>query len=340
MKRSVAMLLGSLLVLVSVSSCRKELCYNHWEHSPSVKARLNVSYEQEWERDYGNTWMENWDDAFMCNYDDFRPEKPEGLSIMAYQDGKRYSERNVGPDGDLIPLNEGEGAILIINNDTEYILFNDMDNSANATVTTRTRTRSPYSEQYNEVTVNAPDMLYCHYVPKYNGVKKIEPDTLDIVMQPLVYTYYMVFHFDKGAKYIKKCRGALSGMAAAVYLKNGRSSEDKITVLFNEEDCKVYDSSVEASMRSFGIPEFVYGYSEPYPVSAGTCMLTLDVEMTNGAIKTFRTDVSSQLESQPRGGVIIVDGLEISDDEGAAVGGGFEVDVDGWGDYEDVEMPL
>lgn len=340
MNRHGIILCGCLSVVMAFSSCRKELCYNHWEHAPSVKAQLDVSYEYEWERDYGDAWIENWESTFMHGYDDFRPEKPAGLSVMAYQDGKRYSERNIGSDGDLLPFNKGKNAILVFNNDTEYILFNDMDDSANATVTTRTRSRSPYSDKFKEITVNAPDMLYGCYIPEYYGEKKMEADMLDVLMQPLVYTYYFVFRFDYGAKYIKNARGALSGMAAAVYLKNGRSSEDVITVLFNEEDCSVYDSSVEASMRSFGVPDFTQGYTEPVPAKAGDYILTLEVEMTNGALKSFRTDVSRQLELQPRGGVVIVEGLEITDEEGSAVGGGFEVDVDGWGDYEDIEMPL
>lgn len=341
MKRITTVISAGLLLALASSCCRKELCYNHWEHTPSVKALLDVSYERVWERDYGNAWEENWDERFGHDYADFRPEEPTGLAVVAYQDGKRYSERNIDPYGELIPLPEGRSGILFYNNDTEYILFNDMDNSANATVTTRTRTRSPYSERYDdEITVNAPDMLYGYYHPDYVGEKKLEPDTLRVTLQPLVYTYYFVCRFESGGKYVKRCRGALSGMAAAVYLKNGRSSEDRITVLFNEEDCRVYPSVVEASVRSFGVPQFTYGYTDPYPVSENTYELTLEVEMTNGAVKTFRTDVSAQLESQPRGGVIVVEGLVITDDEGETVGGGFEVDVDGWGDFEDIELPL
>ena len=52
--------------------------------------------------------------------------------------------------------------------------------------------------------------------------------------------------------------------------------------------------------------------------------------------------MTDQVKSQPRGGVIIVsDGLVITDEEGAAgFDSGFDIDVEGWGDYIDIPLPL
>ena len=47
-----------------------------------------------------------------------------------------------------------------------------------------------------------------------------------------------------------------------------------------------------------------------------------------------------EVERQPQGGVIVVSGIEISDEEGTEGGSGFDVNVDGWGEYEDIELPL
>jgi len=68
-------------------------------------------------------------------------------------------------------------------------------------------------------------------------------------------------------------------------------------------------------------------------------MLNLEVMMKNGKLKEFEFDVTDQLSAQPRGGVITVDGLEVTDEE-AGNESGFDVDVDGWGRYEDIELPL
>ena len=129
-------------------------------------------------------------------------------------------------------------------------------------------------------------------------------------------------------------------MSASVYLKDGTTSADRITVLFNEEDCRLYSDGVEATVRSFGIPDFSGGYYSAPVKAAGGNILTLDVELQNGNTKSFDIDVADQMENQPRGGVIFVDNLEITDEEGLELGGGFKVDVDGWGDYEDVEIPV
>lgn len=335
------MLASAVLAPLLLSSCRKELCYNHWEHSLSVKADIRAAYEQEWELDCGCAWEGAWQTyGFNTGYDALRPEIPSGLKVLVYNPDGKYEEKNGEAEGYLVRMSEGEHSLLMYNNDTEYLLFNDLESTATATVTTRTRTRIPYSEEHkNEITVNAPDMLYGHYVEYWFGEKKLEPDILDADMHPLVFTYYIRCEFSSGAQYIKQARGALSGMAAAVYLKDGSSSEDVITVLFNEDDCVVLDDGVEASVCSFGLPGFSDGSNVPVQ-NVGECFLTLDVELRNGNVKSFKVDVTAQMLSQPRGGVILVDGLVITDEEGSELGGGFDVDVDGWGEYEDIELPL
>ncbi len=45
-------------------------------------------------------------------------------------------------------------------------------------------------------------------------------------------------------------------------------------------------------------------------------------------------------DHEPHGGVIRVGGIEISDDDGKGGSGGFDVDVDGWGDYEDIPIDM
>ena len=68
--------------------------------------------------------------------------------------------------------------------------------------------------------------------------------------------------------------------------------------------------------------------------------LNLEVRMVNGKFKTFEFDVTDQVKGQPRGGVIVVSGLSISNDEGLEGGGSFDVDVDGWGEWVDIPLPI
>jgi hypothetical protein len=55
---------------------------------------------------------------------------------------------------------------------------------------------------------------------------------------------------------------------------------------------------------------------------------------------TFDFDVTDQVKSRPHGGVIVVRDIEIDEEVAVEGSGAFDVEVDDWGPYEDVELPL
>ena len=215
-----------------------------------------------------------------------------------------------------------------------------MNSFASAMATTRTRTRAsyggnPYMENTVENTVNAPDMLYGNYMENYTAERKTETDELPVTMHPLVFTYLVRYEFSHGLEYVALARGALAGMAGAVWLNSGRTSEEAVTILY---DCSVEDFGAQACVHSFGIPDYP---NEHYTARAERRYgLNLEVRLKNGKVKSFDFDVTDQVAVQPQGGVIVVSGIEISDEDGTEGGSGFEVDVEDWGEYEDVELPL
>ena len=215
-----------------------------------------------------------------------------------------------------------------------------MQSFASAKATTRTRTRSSYlgnsyMDTNDENTVNQPDMLYGSYMESYVAERSTETDVIPVTMHPLVFTYLVRYEFSHGLEYVSLARGALAGMAQAVWLNSGRTSDEAATVLY---DCTVEDFGTQALVRSFGIPDFP---NEHYGTRAGRKYgLNLEVRLKNGKIKSFDFDVTDQVAAQPQGGVIVVKGIEISDEEGTEGGSGFDVDVEDWGDYEDIELPL
>jgi hypothetical protein len=104
---------------------------------------------------------------------------------------------------------------------------------------------------------------------------------------------------------------------------------------------------VVAQVKSFGIPDYEpeSGVNVEHVLSRDSedfrsYGLTLEVRLKNGNLKTFNFDVTDQVAVQPNGGVIIVGGLEITDEEGKAGGSMFSVEVDGWGEYNDVVLPF
>lgn len=332
-ERIISMLiLGSLLFL---SSCRKDLCYNHDQHGLSTRVLLQTEWEQEWERDYGMGWADNWPEEHGIDYDLLRPDIATGIvSYVYHEDGSR-SERHHNAEGGELPMTAGEKSILIHNDDTRYIVFNNLNVSTLATASTRMRTRSTYSEQHaNERTVNAPDMLYGTWIESYTATPTTEPDPLTVTLRPLVYTYLIRYEFSKGLEHVTLARGALSGMANSVLLQDGHTSDESATLLF---DCELKDYGVETQLTSFGVPSFPGDHYTRQTTQQQT--LNLEVMLKNGTLKTFEFDVSDQLAMQPRGGVITVSDITVTDEE-AGGNTGFNVNVTDWGEYKDIELPL
>ena len=324
----------SAIALIS-SSCRKDLCYNHDQHGLSPRIHITPDWEQEWERDYGMAWQDNWPEKHGIHYDSLRPSTPSGIAAYIYHEDGSRSERHLDAEGGEIHISEGEKSILLHNDDTRYIVFGDMEVSTTASATTRALSRSTYNRaNEDEMTVNAPDMLYGAWIESYTAVPAPDADSLAITLRPLVYTYLIRYEFDEGLEHVTLARGALSGMALSVYLQDGRTSAESATILF---DCELTDYGTEIQLTSFGLPDYE---SEHYTRQNSTTQnLNLEVMLKNGKLKTFNFDVSDQLSQQPRGGVITVSGLTVSDAE-AGGDAAFDVNVDGWGEYEDIELPL
>ena len=329
---------SSFFILLLLSGCRKDLCYTHDEHGWAVKVNVVADWEQEWERMHETDWEQNWMEDFSCSYDELRPDVADGIRVLVYPDqGDRYNEYNLEAEGGRLSMAEGMNSLLFYNNDTEYIVFSDLDASAAASATTRTRTRTTFTStpaHADERTINEPDMLYGTYVDEYEAQKTVEPVDLPLTMRPLVYTYLVRYEFSHGLEYVALARGALAGMAESVYLQDGHTGEAAATVLY---DCTLQSYGAEAQVQTFGVPNYP---GEGYGRAAQVYTLNLEVRLNNGKILDYEFDVTAQVEKQPRGGVILVDGIEVSDEDGQEGSGGFDVDVDGWGDYVDIPLPL
>lgn len=327
----------ALFLLIVFSGCRKELCYNHDEHSVGVKTYVQSDWEQEWEREYLINWEELWKEEWPREYDEFRPEIGEGIRAVIYTNDS-YSESNLDAEGGRLPMSEGKHSILFYNNDTEYIVFDAVSSQATASATTRTRTRSNFAELHEgERTVTPPDMLYGAYVEEYNAERTWDEVGLPIQMRPLTYSYLIRYRFASGQQYVAQARGALAGMADKVYLKDGHTNGESSTILF---DCKVDELGCTALVQSFGAPD--YSYTEGYTTEQANKQYTLSLEvmLRNGKLLTYTFDVSRMMQAQPRGGVLQVTDIVVSDEDGTEGSGAFDPDVEGWKDEIDIPLPI
>lgn len=341
--RSVVAVLAALSFL---SSCNhKDLCFDHPPHALRSQTRFTVSYNCLWEvGDNGRpTWQDNWPSSFGISYESLVPGVPDGLCVNAYGKNGKNIVSHVGADDGLVEMAVGENQLLLYNDDTEYIIFDNMNASVSAKATTRGRSRSSYSgspvyapkDGVAEPTVTSPDPLFCKYIADYDQQLLQTPATLDVTLQPLVFTYLIRYEFQHGLEYVSLARGALAGMAESVYLFDGHTGPEQATILY---DCSVEPWGVQAIVNSFGVPDYpspVYK-SDPSPSFA----LNLEVRLSNGKTMNFNFDVTEQIKSQPHGGVIEVNDIYISDEDGKQGGSGFDVTIDGWGDYDDIIVKL
>lgn len=339
MKRFVY-ILALLLTLVVTSCTHKELCDNHSSHAHRFHMNVIADYRLDWEENLTGyrDWQSTWEPDYL-DYNSLRPKTPTGLRVVTFDPNDNYNIHNIPATGGVVTLYEGENDILFYNNDTEYIVFSRNDTGASTRASTRTTTRATYSgnifAEENEKTVNAPDMLFANYCENYIATKTLGPVDYSIELQPLVFTYKVRYEFAKGLKYVALARGALSGMAESVQMNTGETSDTGATILY---DCEVTDYGVRALVNSFGIP----GYPNPnYPTTRATKHgLTLEVMLRNGNMVTFEFDVTDQVNSQPHGGVIVVKDIVIEEKDGVQGSGAFDVEVDDWGEYNDIVLPL
>ena len=329
-----------LMLAGGITACEhKNLCINHSEHAHRYHVNIIADYRYDWEECMGGiNWQEEWPEHYIP-YDDLRPDDPSGLRVVNYNKEGGYNIHNIKAEGGVIMLYEGLNDLLFYNNDTEYIIFSRTGNGVTTRATTRTRTRATYlgSEYANEgePTMSAPDMLYANFFENYLAEKVIEPADIEVTLQPLVFTYKVRYEFKSGLKYVAMARGALSGMAKEVLLNTGETSEEPATILY---DCDVTDYGVRALVNSFGAPAFPH---PNYPTrTENKHALNLEVVLRNGKMVTFDFDVTDQVKSQPHGGVIVVRDIEIDEEVAVEGSGAFDVEVDDWGPYEDVELPL
>lgn len=343
MKLSRILLSAFLMTMVSgvLTSCRDELCYNHF---PSLD--VSLVWEYEWERDYGMHHSANWDaSAYGMEYSSLKPGKPEWVNFVRFSaDGGRHEDYMTEDKINIILDTDDEESILLYNGDTEYIVLHDIASISDARATPTTRTRSSIAgviQQHPGLrTTNPPDFLYSAFIEKVPHVEMHKVLPMTVKMQPLVFTYLIRYEFEAGLQHVRLARGALGGLAESVYLRDSRTSDEATIVLY---DCEVTDYGCQARVRSFGVPGFpdeYYGRSAT-KASDRPYTLNLEVLLTNGKTLEFNFDVADQLAKQPKGGVIKVSGIKIEDEQNqpSETTGDFDVDLSGWNDV-DVDLPV
>ncbi len=329
-------LIANALLITALSGCRQEICYDH-----AGEMAVQLEWEQEWERDYGKSHAGNWDaSTHGVEYDGLRPVAGASVTMLVYPDSSDPYTHFLGGDGGTVNSSP-TGSLLFFNDDTECVVINDQASVPDATATTTGRSRSSLAPLHGgERTVNPPDVLYGAYIDRIESAGAHNKQQLSAVMRPLVFSYVVTYIIEDGLEHVSLVRGALAGMAESVRLRDGSTPASAATLLF---DCELTPTGARAVVHSFGVPSFAghhYTGSTPEGTTDPSLRFTLNLEvlLKNGKLQSFEFDITDQMRNQPRGGVITVDGIYVIDED-SQVDSGFEVDVDDWGEYEDVQLP-
>lgn len=181
-------------------------------------------------------------------------------------------------------------------------------------------------------------MLFAAFLSEQELVKNEDEDEdedeettyarMKVELAPRTWTYLIRYEFISGREYVSEARAYLSGMAGKVSLKDGHTDNDKVVTLLL--DCYTCDYGVETIARSFGRSE-----------TAATHKLVLELKLMSGKVKMVEFDVTDQVSRQPQGGVIVVNGIVVTPEEGERPGGsGFDGDVNDWEENVDVDIPI
>lgn len=272
-----------------------------------------------------------------------RPQIPSGLRIVSYPDEGEIRTFNLPAHGGEINLHSLSSHLLFYNNDTEYIIINPQAGFDNVTATTRQNSSSTYKGNSAVGTVetpqpiySAPDMLFRAAIEDYDAETEDSLRVINIQLVPAVYTYVIHFAFDAGTEYIQKATGAVTGMSKGVFLNNGKPiPSEMVTVLY---ECQPEDDGYTGIVKTFGLPDYDDEGKPLYPDRRYG--ITLQAYLRNGKLLIFDFDISSQMQVQPEGGIIMVSGLSISDIDGKPDGGNgaFDVDVNPWGPSDDIDI--
>lgn len=333
-------LIHFLLLGIVLSAC-KHTSVEDLDPVFTKRMMVQATYENQWQfpTEEGVDWQQYpaWEETFHLQYDLLRPLTPDGLRAQVSLEDGKASVFNIHPCGGEVPFTDSEQSLLFYNNNTEFIVFDALHTLKQATATTRSRSdvSRPSVIEGDGDAMNAPDMLYTHYIESFKGEDYPDATTLQVTLQPLVYSYLIQYEFSKGLEEIKQAKGSLSGMADAVSLSDQQTSSKTATLLFQ---AAVREFAIQALIHSFGIPDYPSAGETPVDRKY---MLELDIKLKSGNVQHFRLDVTDQVGKQPRGGVIRVTGLEVDEEKAhPSYDSGFDVNVSGWGDDINITLPI
>ena len=317
------MLLGLLSLIPLLSSCEyKDLCYDH-NHWTVVRVAFDWTLSPQADAKGMTTLFYN--------------------QVATTTEPVRYDYS--ATKGGMARLNPDNYQALAYNNDTETILFRDMQSLSTLQAYTRlssieegtqlTRAGMPRAASTeNEEVILVPDMLWAAVSKSLDLTT--QGDTVDVTISPVQYVreITITIHNVPNLQYTGQFGGALSGLSPGVYMASNQLVEGSVTQAF---PCSVIDeNTLQMNFRIFGhCPHRSEGQTNPH-------LLTIYAILSDGSKWYYTQDVTSKMHDPVQNPddyhvYIELDGLPVP--KPIVNGSGFRPTIDGW-QGEEIEVGM
>lgn len=239
---------------------------------------------------------------------------PSGIRVLLYpHNEKTYVLVDLPANGGTISILTGTYSIVVLNNDSQKILFDSKDSYAKQNASTSTVNVS--FPDHPEITKSfvSPDNLWHAAFDSYKITTKTT--VLDVYPENKVYQFYVIVPMT-GTEYISTALGVVSNLKESILLSNADVSPVKGSVLLGTTK---NGTNVRFSFRSFGV----------VTQDSHEIVFTINTASRN---YQFSYDITSALNAIPHGGTITLSPTEPIVIAPDAMGGegGIEVGIDSW----------
>lgn len=303
--------------------------------------KMNIEWELDWEKNSENNLSDNWGEYGLENdYDFFRPRKPEGVAVFLYNGTpEAYSfgrELHLPAAGGSFSIDYSTRAILFVNDDSDYVILNNLGSPYTVTATTGQHPNSSFNDLHKgEKSAKQPDILYGALIELTDEQISTGNIPEKVVLEPLAFSYVIRYDIGKNREHVLSATGALAGMAESVNLGDKSTSDSKSTYIF---DSQLTQSGIVMQVMTFGVPSMEENSgSKANPDYSGQHDMRIALKLANGKTWTIDHDVTDQIAGQRKGGIITIANVDIPDDV-VKGNSGFDTDVDDWDNSNDIPL--
>lgn len=278
------------------------------------------------------------------NWSGVTDKLPEGMRIIFYpkdDEGVRIEGYLSATGGEVLKVPPGRYAVVVYNYDTETILLRDEDSYDKVEAYP-----VPYTESERKTgMVWSPELFYTSKMDELNIEESDEVLVVELKPKLSVYTYSFAIKA-AGLKNVSSIMGRVSGMDICHPLGCRDCSTCTSSPIFFE--AVKGDGVIKGSFSSFG----------PFAHTSATranveVMLTLELLKIDGEVQKVEADITTVVTPPEEGGSgeppkeveievpveddeIIVDDVKPKPDGDGGIGG----EVGGWGEEEEVVLPV